>query len=212
MASCICSAICEYSAVVGLPRPYGITETISSKYGIDSFSGSEDGPSPNVCCVGKKPISRRNGLSICGSAIIVTNSHAKSLCCDVLGIANSHPPIIVDVGIVWLGTGNIGINPISCSNIGQDSLGNSPGIQEPASITEKFLFVNAFSNSLSCGSTPASTCRFKNSIALSPSELLYDGNQYTPFVGWPSRSSSISPPSIQRYGYHISGSCGAFLR
>src|ERR687898_2582790 len=158
MASCICSAICGYSAVVGLPRPYGITETISSKYGIDSFSDSEDGPSPNVCCVGKKPMSRRNGLSTCGSAIIVTNSHAKSLCCDVLGIANSHPPIIVDVGIVWLGTGNIEINPTCCSNVGYDSIGNLSSIQESSNITGKVLLANSSPQECSfCGSIPAST-------------------------------------------------------
>src|SRR5918996_5238858 len=177
MASCMCSAISGYSGIFGLPLPFGMIETISSKYGIDSLSGSEDGPSPNVCCVGKKPNCCINGPSISGWAIIVINSHAKSLCCDVEGIANSHPPIIVEVWIVWLGTGNIGINPICCSNVGQDSFGNSPGTQEPANITEKFLFVNAFSNCVSCGSMPASTCRFKKSIALIPSELLYDGNQ-----------------------------------
>src|ERR687889_683150 len=173
----MCSAISGYSGIFGLLRPYGIIETISSKYGIDSLNCSENWPSPNVRCVGRKPISRRNGPSISGLAIIVINSHDKSLCCDVEGIANSHPPIIVEVWIVWLGTGNIGINPSSCSNVGHDSFGNSPGIAESARITEKFLFVNAFSNCPSCGSMPASTCRFKNSIALTPSELLYDGNQ-----------------------------------
>src|SRR5215217_7483332 len=47
-------------------RPDGIIETISSKYGIDSLSGSESGPSPNTCCVGKKPYSCKNGPSISG--------------------------------------------------------------------------------------------------------------------------------------------------
>src|ERR671920_1155611 len=138
----MCSAISGYSGIFGLLRPYGIIETISSKYGIDSLNCSENWPSPNVRCVGRKPISRRNGPSISGLAIIVISSHAKSLFCDVLGIANSHPPIIVEVWVVWLGTGNIGINPTCCSNVDQDSLGKNTGIHEPSIITAKVLLAN----------------------------------------------------------------------
>src|SRR5215204_2172078 len=97
------------------------------------------------------------------------SSHDKSLFCDVLGIANSHPPIIVEVGIVWLGTGNIGINPSSCSNVGQDSFGNAESIQEPSIITGKVLLANSSPKECSfCGFIPASTYCFKNSIALTP--------------------------------------------
>src|SRR5919107_1773292 len=180
----MCSAISGYSGIFGLLRPYGIIETISSKYGIDSLNCSENWPSPNVRCVGRKPISRRNGPSISGLAIIVINSHDKSLCCDVEGIANSHPPIIVEVWIVWLGTGNMGKNPSCCSNVGEDSLGNAESIPEFSIITGKALLANSSPQECSlCGFIPASTCCFKNSIACTPSELLYDGHQYPPFVG-----------------------------
>ncbi|HKG88068.1 MAG TPA: hypothetical protein VKA95_07050 [Nitrososphaeraceae archaeon] len=59
-------------------------------------------------CVGKYPYCSSQGAIIFGSHIIVTNSHAKSLCFDVEGMLSSHPPIIVVTGTVSSGTGYAG--------------------------------------------------------------------------------------------------------
>ena len=71
-------------------------------------------PWPIGIWVGRKPFCDNQGARISGFNIVVISSHAKSLCVDVLGMLNSHPPINVEVLLAKVGTGNIGIKPTLC--------------------------------------------------------------------------------------------------
>jgi hypothetical protein len=69
-------------------------------------------------------------------------SHAISLCKEVTGILNCHPPISVEVEVLLSGTGNIGMNPILSTRYLVKS-DHAPGIQDPSITTANFLFANS---------------------------------------------------------------------
>src|SRR5215213_9271571 len=145
-------------------------------------------------CVGRYPYFASIGESISGFNIIIINSHAKSLFFEVFGILSNHPPIIVVVEVFLYGTGSIGIIPTCSSRLLFVRGKKFPGNHEPPSITAYFLSTNSFSKSIVS--------------ALTPSVLLYIGNQYLSFVGCPCLLSSMSPPSIHRNGNHSFGEPG----
>src|SRR5215208_2012097 len=151
-------------------------------------------------CVGRYPYFASIGESISGFNIVVINSHAKSLFFEVFGTLSNHPPIIVVVEVFLYGTGSIGIIPTCSSGTLFVRDKKYPGNHEPPSITAYFLSTNSFSKSIVIGLTPMSTSCLKNSSALTPSVLLYIGNQYLSSVGCPCLLSSMSPPSIHRNG------------
>src|SRR5215213_1215095 len=159
-------------------------------------------------CVGRYPYFASIGERPSGPNTPVINPHAPSLSFEVSATLSHHPPLIVLVEVFLYGTGSIGIIPTCSSGTLFVRDKKYPGNHEPPSITAYFLSTNSFSKSTVIGLTPMSTSCLKNSSALTPSVLLYIGNQCLSFVGCPCLLSSMSPPSIHRNGNHSFGDPG----